>query len=320
VRRLRAATLLLVLAASLVSCGPPEHLLPVDPGSGAIGADPPPAGGIFSLRPVGSWSSLPSGATCTTRVRRSSWEPRPENRIANRTLVDPEAVRSAFAAAPRSIGHAYPARWDSWLLPRVDGAFTGSTDEILQWAACKWGLPDDLLRAIAVRESTWYQSLAFEDGSCVPSRGCGDEVDDPAWCRYLSRFSTAYLSPCPSTFGIVGVKSRSGVDAWPHRTNGTFPFNRDSTAFAADYLGAELRGCYEGWVTWLVQIGARYEAGDLRGCVGLWFAGEWHSPAADGYADLVRTEQRAKRWLTPAFAAPQYGCDPDAGCPMRSPE
>ena len=37
----------------------------------------------------------------------------------------------------------------------------------------------------------------------------------------------------------------------PDNQNGTFPFNRDSTAFALDYLGAFLRGCQEGWVHWL---------------------------------------------------------------------
>jgi hypothetical protein len=312
--RLRTAALLFALVISLVACGRPEHLLPADPRTDDR-ADPPPAGGIFSLQPTGAWSSLPSGARCASVVRRSSWEPRPENRTANTTVVDPRAVRTAFQAAPRSIGHAYAAHWDTWLLPRVDGAFTGTTDEILQWAACKWGLPDDLLRAIAVRESTWYQSLTYGDGSCMPSRGCGDEVADPEWCRYISGFGTAYTSPCPSTFGIVGVRSRSGVDAWPHHNNGTFPFNRDSTAFAADYLGAELRGCYEGWVTWLQHVGARYRAGDLDGCIGLWFAGEWHSPAADAYAERVRAEQQAKSWLSEAFATPQYQCDPIAGCP-----
>jgi autotransporter family porin len=309
----RTATLLMVFVTSLVACGPPARVLPVDPA--APGGAPPPAGGSFSLRPTGSWSSLPSGTTCAGRVHRSNWEPRPENTVANQTRVDPRAIRRAFAAAPRSIGHAYTARWDTWLLPRVDGAFTGTTDEILQWAACKWGLPDDLLRAIAVRESTWYQDLSFADGTCVPSRGCGDEVDDPAWCRYISGSGHTYPPPCPSTFGIVGVKSISGVDAWPHHSNGTFPFNRDSTAFAADYLGAELRGCYEGWVTWLVQVGAPYESGDLPGCVGLWFAGDWHSPDADEYADRVREAQRERPWLMPTFATAQYACDPVAGCP-----
>ena len=62
-------------------------------------------------------------------------------------MPDPSAVHAAFAARPRAVGGAYDAHWDSWLLPRVDGQFTGTTDEIFQWGACKWGLPEALLRS-----------------------------------------------------------------------------------------------------------------------------------------------------------------------------
>ena len=40
---------------------------------------------------------------------------------------------------------------------RVDGNFTGTTDEILQWGACKWGFDEDLVRAIAATETWWKQ-------------------------------------------------------------------------------------------------------------------------------------------------------------------
>jgi hypothetical protein len=69
--------------------------------------------------------------------------------------------------------------------------------------------------------------------------------------------------------------------AWGHvptfagNQNGTFPFNRDSTTFAVDCLGSFLRGCYEGWVNWLGP------SGDIYGCVGFWYAGDWHSAAGD---------------------------------------
>jgi autotransporter family porin len=50
---------------------------------------------------------------------------------------------------------------------RIDGAFQGTTDEILQWSACKWGIDEDLNRAIAVTESTWYQSTLGDGGASV---------------------------------------------------------------------------------------------------------------------------------------------------------
>jgi soluble lytic murein transglycosylase-like protein len=32
-------------------------------------------------------------------------------------------------------------------------SFRGTTDEIIRWAAWKWGIDEDLLRAVAARES-----------------------------------------------------------------------------------------------------------------------------------------------------------------------
>ena len=37
------------------------------------------------------------------------------------------------------------------------GNFTGTTDEIIQWAACKWGFDEDTLRAQVAKESYWMQ-------------------------------------------------------------------------------------------------------------------------------------------------------------------
>ena len=77
----------------------------------------------------------------------------------------------------------------------------------------------------------------------------------------------------------------------PGNQNGTFPFNRRSTAFAADYLACQLRGCLEGWQTWLVNTGTgTYRPGALWGCVGAWYAGEWRSAEAVGYVERVRAE------------------------------
>src|SRR5438552_6891145 len=151
-------------------------------------AAPPRPDGYFHLRTPGQWSSLPGDARCARRVHRSSWEPRPENRVANHTIPSASAVASSFAIRPRSrLDETYRKRWDRWLLPRVDGNFSGTTDEIFQWAACKWGLPDNLIRAVAVDESTWFQYLHFPKnasyggggGSCYWKYGCGDAFSSP---------------------------------------------------------------------------------------------------------------------------------------------
>jgi hypothetical protein len=256
----------------------------------------------------------------------------------NHTMPDPQAVHAAFAARPRG-GH-YNLLWDSWLLPRVDGQFTGTTDEIIQWAACKWGLPDNLLRAEAAHESSWFEALHFTDGQCYWRRGCGDDFPGPTsdtktYCDGLAAFghdyqtdtnSTVGASPyppqsgmCPETFSIVGIKAwedpawTAPAPPYPGNQNGTMPFSRDSTAFAMDYIGSFLRGCYEGWIKWLNATG-----GDIWGCVGSWYSGEWHSPESDAYATGVRKEIANHTWLTAAFddARRQYECDPVKGCPV----
>jgi hypothetical protein len=230
-------------------------------------------------------------------------------------------VRASFAARPLSTA-AYDRRWNTWLLRRVDGQFTGTTDEIFQWAACKWGLSDNLLRAIAARESTWYQYETYPSGRCVDTYGCGDLFSEPSpateeYCSALARYGYDYrpdLGPglCPQTFSIVGLKSWE-APSWgvmPGNQNGTFPFNRDSTAFAVDYLSAQLRGCVEGWEHWLTR-----KRGDIWGCVGAWNSGDWHSATAARYIARVRAEIAAHRWLARDWPHIHPSCSSTYGCP-----
>jgi hypothetical protein len=247
-------------------------------------------------------------------------------------MVDPALVSAAFALRPLAIDNNYDARWDTWLLPRVDGQFSGTTDEIFQWAACKWGLPDDLLRGIAVRESTWYQYLTYPSGRCVTNWGCGDMItsahqDTKTYCDALATHGYDYQNDygsglCPKTFSIVGVMDWE-APSWglmPDNQNGVFPFNRDSTAFAVDYLAGQLRGCYEGWEHWLGSNGTpSYASGDIWGCVGSWYAGDWHSTAGDGYTSRVQTEMNNFTWLSSDWASIRPACNLTYGCPGPDP-
>ena len=95
-------------------------------------------------------AALPSEGDCAGRVRRSPWEPRGENATANHTV--PGAV-----AIPDWGG--VDARANTAIKPRIDGSFTGTTDELIQWAACKWGFDEDIVRAVAVRESNRDRAL-----------------------------------------------------------------------------------------------------------------------------------------------------------------
>jgi hypothetical protein len=213
-----------------------------------------------SFRTLPPGSTLPSGQACAQRVRRSSWEPRPENAVANHTV-------------PKEVSlpdwEAYDLRANTELKPRIDGKFTGTTDEIIQWAACKWGFDEDLVRAIAVRESNWRQSevgdYTDDENKCVPD-------DSP---------------PCPTSFGLLQIKH--------YFYPGTFPDSQESTAFNVDNVLGDLRACYEGWITFL---DGDYRAGDLWGCVGYHWSGHWKDKGAKRYAQNVQHALATKPWLT----------------------
>jgi predicted xylan-binding protein with Ca-dependent carbohydrate-binding module len=119
---------------------------PSETSSSAPGALP-----VSTTLPPGS--ALPSDATCAARVKRSSWEPRPENATANHTT----GIKLGRIDGADQTGQQL-------LAPRIDGNFTGTTDEIIQWAACKWGFNTDIVRAVAVQESHWRQSTVGDNG------------------------------------------------------------------------------------------------------------------------------------------------------------
>jgi hypothetical protein len=287
---------------------------------------PPAPSGYFPTRPPTTWSQLPGDAACGQQVHESSWEPRPDNNRPNHTIPPSDAVHASLAAKPRDSNYA--AIWYTWLRPRVTGAHVGTTDENIQWAACKWGISDNLLRAIAVHESTWTQYDTYSSGRCVGTMGCGDMITQPSaasrkYCAFISRYGHDYerdygQGRCPATFSIVGVKSWQDP-AWGamvDNQNGTFPYSRDSTAFALDYLASFLRGCYEGWIPWLANTGnGSYTAGHLWGCVGVWYAGAWESAAARNYTAAVSTVLRNRTWLERAFAQQAPPCSTEWGCP-----
>ena len=81
---------------------------------------------------------------------------------------------------------------------------------------------------------------------------------------------------------------------------------RNSSAYNLDYTYASWRACYEGVYTWLntVERNGTYAAGDVWGCVGMWFSGRWYVNN-DAYlnqpGDSVRWHYDNKTWLTNTF-------------------
>ncbi len=240
------------------------------------GATSPPPGAGLALPPG---SALPGDAECAARVVRSSWEPRPDNAAANATVATPGQLDAFRADAWGGVD----ARANAVLRQRVTGAFTGTTDEIIQWAACKWGFDADVVRAQAAVESWWHQSAT------------GDLTADTALWPPGATCSDA--SHCYQSYGLLQIKWTYWQSAWP--------VARDSTAFNLDAALAWRRACFEGYVQWLSAPGTAgypsYGPGDLWGCMGQWFSGGWYDAGAVDYVARVQQDLADRVWRGPSF-------------------
>jgi autotransporter family porin len=236
---------------------------------------PDTAPAYFHTLPPGA--KLPTGTQCAAWVRA---RPAAENKGMNRRYnhTDGQYVGRQFFAGDKP-------QADRLLAPRINGHFTGTTKEILRWAACKWGIDQNLVFAQAAVESWWRQTTKgdWESSGCPPGHGPG--VD-------------GRKGLCPQSWGILQNRYPYEKSSWPGIAR--------STAMNADTAYAIWRSCYDGYETWLNTVPhvGRYHAGDTWGCVGRWFAGRWHTPAAQGYIAKVRSYLREKIWTKPDFQEP----------------
>ncbi len=219
----------------------------------------PRASGYFKT--LGPGAKLPTGKQCAKRIRRSKWEPRKQNHKQNHK-------RLKRAGVPRN--PAFNDAWQKKYRPRINGGYTGTTDEIIQWASCKWGISDNLTRARAVVESNWIQATEGDH----QSRGSGR--CPPGWKGGNS---------CPTSFGLLQSK-------WNYRP-GTYPRTRVSTSFNVDSALAEMRGCLDG----MMWFGSE-SRGDVWGCVGIWFSGSFHNGDSSyvSHVQRVLADQPWRRW------------------------
>jgi hypothetical protein len=218
----------------------------------------------FETLPVGS--ALPTDQQCADWVRPVA-EVRPSNERFNQTRGHPTAADPG-----------YP------LYARVTGDYTGTTDEILQWAACKWGIDEDVVRAQAAKETYWTQDHLGDFGTdpsrCVPGHPIGADGES---------------GKCPESIGLLQTR-------YPYFM-ATITDAMRSTAYEADITYAVWRTCFEGGEQWLntAERGQDYAAGDLWGCVGAWFAGRWYTPPAKDYIAAVQDYVDKKIWQTDDF-------------------
>jgi hypothetical protein len=169
--------------------------------------------------------------TAARLVNNSRWEPRPRNRAENHRRASRKTIRAfrRYSDLPRRY------------TKRVTGNYTGTTDEILQWGAFKWGFSPDVFRAVATIESWWKMRAVGDEGR---SYGIMQVKRGPHCCYPATRLSTAF------NVDYYGAWLRSMYDG------------------------------RQGWLN-TVPRGERYRKGDLWGSVGVWYSGRWHKGSAE---------------------------------------
>ena len=228
----------------------------------------------FRTLPPGA--KLPSGAQCRKLVNKTpEREIKAMNRPYNRRTGQKVGKNFFTGDSPKA---------NARIAPRINGAYTGTTIDILRWAACKWGIDQDMVFAQAAVESWWRQTTKGDWGTDAAACPAGHKLGQDG-----------RPGQCPQSWGVL-------QNRFPYE-NGGWPALLRSTAMNADTAYGIWRACFDGYETWLntVQRGQRYHAGDAWGCVGTWFAGRWRTAPALGYITKVKQYLKEKIWQQPDF-------------------
>jgi hypothetical protein len=260
---LRWAVAVVACLLGLTASAAPSSLSPIAAGSEVRDL---PAGPSLQppFRTLTPGSPLPDDATCAHAVA-SAPETVPANVRPDHVPGDQHLPSNFF---PPGSGHA---REQELIAARVTGAYVGTTAQILQWVACKWGIDERYVRAQAEVESSLRQDKMGDwttDGSaCAPGHGLGKDGRG---------------GECPESFGILQVKYQFFA--------GAFPSAITSTAFNLDTAYAVWRACYDGYEQWLGDVaapGTTYGPGHAWACIGRWFSGAWMDADAREYIGCV---------------------------------
>ncbi|MBV8951208.1 MAG: hypothetical protein JOZ99_10060 [Actinobacteria bacterium] len=212
-------------------------------------------------------------------------EIRPENAAAN-DYVPTDAELLAFQTSRDSYGRT-PTQFNplARYVTGRPGLVDPSTDDLIQWAARKWGIPDDVIRAQMATESWWRQSQL------------GDRTTEPAgwYGLYPAQARVPNTTDAYESMGVMQVRWRP--DGWVG--NGTEPLRWKSTAFNLDFYGSIIRFYYDGLCSW---CGSGYGAGQAWASVGAWFNPvPWNNANAQSYEGRVLTNLSRRPWEQRGF-------------------
>ena len=166
-----------------------------------------------------------------------------------------------------------------------------STDDLIQWSAHKWGIPENWLRAEYVQESYWNE-FALGDEHTVPQ----------SWYDlYPLQARVPHGLDVYRSLGITQVQWAPDGSLGP----GSDPLRWESTAFNLDYQAAMVRFYYDN------PGGARSAWGDATyaPCQPWRSIGGWFRPYPWGNADQasyirnVRRDLADRKWSSASFEA-----------------
>jgi len=263
-------------------------------------------------------SVLPTDASCAVKINAAKKsENRADNALYNATLG--KALPNFFNG---SLAHA-----NTVISAHISGNFTGTTEDILRWGACKWGLDENVVKAMAANESQWQQAHRFNATNLPAAQAAASAVGNtltyhpsttcatntmPGGSVNIPRALPAPLpvaqpqgtgaasANCSRDWGILQLNYEQHPSAWPEA--------EDSTAMNVDVALAMVRACYDGDETWLGDKnhplpagGTAYAAGNLSYCVGRYNYGLWYDANAVTYINRINAELTSKSWTLPAF-------------------
>lgn len=164
-----------------------------------------------------------------------------------------------------------------------------STDDLIQWGSCKWGIPTDWLRAQYAVESNWHQMWK-------PWYGLGDLV-----CKMSPETQAQYPEVSRTTCGdgSLGAYTSLGITQvkWAPDGSigrGTEPLRWKSTTFNIDYEAETVRWFYNGLCNW---CGSGYSAGQQWESIGAWFnPAPWNNSGMRSYIQKVQQNLASRSW------------------------
>ncbi|MGA7762612.1 MAG: hypothetical protein WCA59_12780 [Candidatus Binataceae bacterium] len=280
---------------------------PTSTASSTPTASPTPAATPTPGTVPGHFSTLGYRATLPSESQCTAWsnalpitEYAPGNTAFN--VPPPGGVPSSFYSNPTpSSGGGIP----SSDYANVTGNYSGTTDEIVRWAACKWGIDEDMVRAQGEVESGWDQGGAGDKRTTQSS--CVNGTFTALWNTVISEPDGSTVS-CPdccfTSWSMWQTKAYYETTTWP--------MIMESTPFAADYRYADQRSCMNGdWAAYFASTAqqpntyaadiAAFAAGGsasrvLWGCIGFHFSGAWYDSNAQSYINEVQTDLAAHNW------------------------